>query len=233
MTTRTPLRRSSAHGAGLASIAALMTAMASLLAVSPPAAASPASGRDLVRLLRSGGYVLVMRHAQSPLARPSPGEAAPGNARRERQLSAAGMASAREIGAALHELRIPIGRIYSSPTFRARETIRLAALGKPTVVGALAEGPRGMTGPANQARVRWLRDAVRRAPPAGTNTLIVTHTPNIVGAFGRDAAGIEAAEMLLFKPSPLRAARLVGRIPAAEWTALARSNAGAQRAIGR
>jgi phosphohistidine phosphatase SixA len=212
--TRSPTRARAMRLAPLALCAALG---ASLVAVIGPALAAPASVHRLVERLHSGGYVLVMRHAESPLARPSARDASPGNLRRERQLDAAGEASARSVGAALRRFDIPIGRIFSSPTFRALETIRFAGLGKPTVVPALAEGARGMSGPADRSRVGWLREAVRRAPPAGTNTLIVTHTPNILSAFGRGAAHIEAAEMLVFKPVPGRGARLVGRIRAGQW----------------
>lgn len=221
MTTRTHPSRSFAHAAKLASMAILIAGLASGLAIPRPADASPAMGRHLVSLLKSGGYVIVMRHAQSPLARPSPSEAAPGNVRRERQLSTAGIATARTIGAALHALRIPIGRIDSSPTFRARQTIRLAGLGPPTLVPQLGEGSRGMAAPVRRSRAEWLRKAVRRVPSAGTNTLIVTHTPNIVGAFGRAAAHTHAAEMLVFKPVAGHGTRLIGRIRAAAWRKLA------------
>ncbi|HTW75745.1 MAG TPA: hypothetical protein VMD56_12580 [Steroidobacteraceae bacterium] len=62
------------------------------------------AGADLVRDLRAGGYVLVMRHAQSPDARPDGSDAEPDNAAHERQLSAAGKAQARALGAALRKL---------------------------------------------------------------------------------------------------------------------------------
>lgn len=37
------------------------------------------SGADLVEALRGGGYVIVMRHAASPRARPEESAASPGN----------------------------------------------------------------------------------------------------------------------------------------------------------
>jgi len=74
---------------------------------------------------------------------------------------------------------------------------------------------------AAEARLRWLKHAVRLVPSARTNTLIVTHTPNIVGAFGRDATGIAAGEMLVFRPADGGVAPL-GRIRIEDWARLAR-----------
>jgi phosphohistidine phosphatase SixA len=218
---QSPLHGSNrARTAGLAALAFASVLAPSMSVFSQPNPARPVSAPQLAQLLRAGGYVLVMRHAESPLRRPSVLDAAPDNRRRERQLDAAGKASARVVGAGLRAFDIPIGAIFSSPTFRARETIRFAGLGKPILVPALAEGTRGMSGRAERSRVDWLRAAVRRLPPAGTNTLIVTHTPNIVSAFGRRAVDVEAAEILVFQPSPGHRTRLIGRIDARQWARL-------------
>ncbi|MGH8217846.1 MAG: hypothetical protein ACREUT_04685 [Steroidobacteraceae bacterium] len=101
---------------------------------------------------------------------------------------------------------------YSSPTFRARETIELAGLPSPTLVPQLAEGAHGMASSAEESHAAWLREAVDRFPPIGSNTLVVTHTPNIVGAFGPRVANIQGNEMLVFVPESGRRARLLGRI---------------------
>jgi broad specificity phosphatase PhoE len=194
-------------------------AAATLASIQPTSA--QVSVPELVQQLRAGGCVLVMRHAESPFAVPSAGEAEPDNPRHERQLDEAGKVSAQALGVALRKLRIPIGTIYSSPTFRARETVRLAGLGSPVTVPELAEGARGMSGKAEQARMTWLKRAVRGPPATATNILIVTHTPNIVGAFGDDATGIAAGEMLVFRPGEGSAA-LLGRIRIEEWPSLAR-----------
>lgn len=192
-----------------------------LLSFRPAAGAAVApvlSDAQLLQQVRAGGYVLVLRHAQAPDTSPSAPEAEPDNPRRERQLSDNGKQSARELGAALHGLHVPIGPIYSSPTFRALQTIRLAQLGPARTVSQLAEGSRGMSGAAAQAQISWLRRAIERPPPAGSNTLIVTHTPNIVGAFGPEVADIAAGEMLVFEPG--RRA-LVGRLTIDAWRRLA------------
>ena len=198
----------------------LLAAAAWALTALAAASASAVPEHDaLLQQLRHGGYVLVMRHAQSPETPPGAQTAEADNVQRERQLSEAGKASARALGAALRALRIPLGPIYSSPTYRALQTVRFAGLASPQPIALLAEGPRGMAGDAGRAQVRWLQRAVAQTPPVGSNTLIVTHTPNIVGAFPT-VADIHATEMLVFRPDRGHA-RLVERLTVEQWQQLA------------
>ena len=54
-----------------------------------------------------------------------------------------------------------------------------------------------------------------------TNTLIVTHFPNINEAFTTDAARLGDGEALVFHPDGKGAAACVGRIKIEEWPKLA------------
>jgi phosphohistidine phosphatase SixA len=206
------------HRVGAVTCAAALTTWLLPLTV----AAGMLTAPSLEKELRSGGFVLLMRHARSPDALPTASAVESDNPTRERQLDAEGIASARELGQALRKLAIPIGQIYSSPAYRAQETIRLAGLHAPQIAMQLAEGPNGMQGNAGMTQVRWLRVAMAKAPPNGTNTLIVTHMPNIAGAFGSAAAHMSAGEMIVFKPSAgTPGYRIVGRITIAQWQRLA------------
>ena len=184
------------------------------------AAAAPATA--LLAALQKGGYVLVMRHAQSPDAPPTAREAESDNGAQERQLSPKGKASARALGRALHELKIPIGQIYSSPTYRTRETVRLAGLGTPQLVPELGEAAAGMHATASQVQSSWLQQAVRQVPMLHTNTLIVTHLPNIAAAFGTAGSNLQAGEMLIFQPAA-NGARAIhrGALTIEQWQGLA------------
>ena len=190
------------------------------LAVVTLAAAQPLAGASLLMALRSGGYVLVMRHASSPTALPTPSEAERDNPQRERQLDAAGRSTAQAMGEAIRRLHIRIGTIWSSPTYRALETLKLAGLGPPATSPELAEGTQGMHADSDVARASWLRHAVATAPSAGTDTLIVTHTPNILAAFGQQAANIAAGETLVFRSDGNGMPILVARIQIGEWAGL-------------
>lgn len=184
-----------------------------------PAQAQGLSGDGLVNALRQGGYVLVMRHANSPAQPPAKEAADPRNAKLERQLDQTGRDTARAMGEAVKNLRIPLGDVYASPTFRARETVDLAGLGKEKAFAELDEGAAGMQSIADSARVAWLRGKVTESPRAGTNTVIVTHAPNISGSFGVDAA---AGETLVFRPDGKGSTSQVARIKIQDWPALSK-----------
>src|SRR6185295_5455968 len=90
--------------------------------VTGTAQAEPLSGSALVTALRQGGYVLLMRHASSPPTPPTAGSAEHDNTKLERQLDETGRSSAQAMGGAIKALSIPVGEVWSSPTYRAQET---------------------------------------------------------------------------------------------------------------
>lgn len=195
-------------------VAGLLTAAASLLGAGcgdDEQATAPAT-QPIVRTLQAGGHTLLMRHALS--------DATVGrqellrSCATQRNLTIAGREQARAIGRAIRALRIPIGQVRASPLCRTRDTARLA-FGRATldrmlvntgILGTLADDRR---------RGRALRALVRQPPPEGENTVLVTHTPNILAASAEDDVG-EGETLVLG-----RAGRIVGRIDAKRWSALA------------
>jgi phosphohistidine phosphatase SixA len=194
-----------------------------MLALAPtrPADADELAGPALVKALRHGGYVLVMRHASSPFEVPDTPAADPENVNFERQLDAAGKDTSTSMGKALKTLGIPIGEVDSSQTFRALQTAKYADLPQPKPVAELTEGGQGMTADANKARAAWLTHAAATVPRAGTNTVLITHTPNITAAFGDKAKDIKAGETMVFQPDGKGGTSLVARVTIDEWPKLA------------
>jgi phosphohistidine phosphatase SixA len=192
-----------------------------LLGALPIAHAQTLSGRDLVAALRTGGYVILMRHASSPRTPPDPAQSDAANVNHERQLDDLGRSTARVMGDALRKLRIPVGQVLSSPTYRALETIRLARLGQPDTYAQLGDGGQNMQADPTGTRTAWLRAKVAESPTAGTNTIIVTHFPNVNEAFAKDAASLADGEALIFHPDGHGSAVVVGRIKIEEWPQLA------------
>jgi len=85
------------------------------------------------------------------------------------------------MGEALRRLKVPIGAVLASSTYRALQTVKFAGLANTTSVSELGDGGQSMQGvPAAQAA--WLRAKVAEVPTE-RNTLIVTHLPNIARAF--------------------------------------------------
>lgn len=198
-----------------------MTALALLAVLVGPivgvVSAQSLSGPGLREALRSGGLVIVMRHASSPRERPDMAAANPDNPGRERQLDQAGRETAAAMGTALRLLGIRVGATYSSPAYRALETARLAGLGSVEPVGEL-DVPGGMGADPSTLgpQAAWLRARVAQAPPAGTHVFVITHAPNVSAAFPQDAAGLADGEALVFRPGGAQPG-LIARVRIEHW----------------
>ena len=185
------------------------------------AGAAPAqtlSGEALVKALRRGGYVIVMRHTSSPRDVPDKRTANPDNVKPERQLDEVGRTTATAMGKALRDLKIPVGEVLASPTYRALETVRYAQLGNPRTYPELGDNGQSMQG-GTEAQAAWLRNRVTQFP-SGSNTFLVTHLPNIAGAFPQSSSGLDDGESLVFGPDGKGGATLVARIKVEEWPRL-------------
>jgi phosphohistidine phosphatase SixA len=178
------------------------------------------TGKDLIAALREGGYVILMRHASSPHDPPNGAHAEVDNVQHERQLDEGGRTSARDMGEALRRFRIPIGKVLSSPTYRALETIKLAQFGPATIFVELGDGGQSMLADKSGARAAWLKAKSAEPPMTGRNTIIVTHFPNITEAFPRDAVGLADGEALIIHPDGGGSARVVALVKIDEWSHL-------------
>lgn len=186
------------------------------------ALAAPLAGNELLAALQRGGYVFVVRHASSPATPPDAAQADPENVRHERQLDEVGQRSARSMGEAFRRLRIPVGEVLSSPTYRALEMARLARLGSVQALTELGDAGKSMSSDASGARGRWLRSTTAESPRPGTDTVIITHSPNIAEAFPREGKDVADGETLIFHPDGHGGASFVARIKIEAWSSLAK-----------
>jgi phosphohistidine phosphatase SixA len=184
------------------------------LVLAGTANAQQLQGDALVKALLQGGYIIVMRHASSPRDVPDKAAANPDNVKPERQLDPAGRASATAMGKALRDLKIPIGTVLTSPTYRALETIRYAQFGNPQTFPELGDNGQSMSG-GTEAQAMWLRKKVTEFPK-GTNMLIVTHMPNMSRAFPESTANLADGEAVIFGKSGV-----VARVKIEDWPKLA------------
>jgi phosphohistidine phosphatase SixA len=181
-----------------------------------PARTQTLSADRLVALLRQGGCVLVMRHASSPREVPDRQTANPDNVKMERQLDERGRTDSIAMGKALRDLKIPVGDVLSSPTYRALETVRLAQLPAPQSHAELGDGGQSMQSVSDQQGA-WLRERAMRLPKAA-NTIVVTHMPNIARAFPEWGAVADGEAVVI--GSDGNGARVIGRIKIEEWPTL-------------
>lgn len=157
-----------------------------LLALAPFAPSAGASEPQRVALdeaarrLAGGGFVLMMRHAQTEAGIGDPANFRVEDCSTQRNLSDAGRAQARAVGAALREAGIRVDTVRSSAWCRCRETAELA-FGRHEVWPALNSFFDGR--PGAQAQTREVEAfAAGWRPPA--NAMLVTHQVNITAALG-------------------------------------------------
>ena len=182
-----------------------------LLSASLPALAQP----EWLSGLKAGGYVIVIRHGAT---HPDQADTDPlnlTNVAKQRQLTDAGRAKAQEIAAAFKKLGIPVGQVITSQYFRAIETGK--PFGEPKPTPDVTEGGQVVTPIENNRRQAALRKLAGTAPAAGTNTVVVSHKPNIMDAFGKDWFDIKEGEASIFKPDGAGGYKLVARVQADDW----------------
>jgi len=139
------------------------------------------------------------------------------NVAKQRQLNDAGRAQARAVGEVFAAARVPLGKVYSSRFQRAAETARLIAGKDPQPTLDVTEGGLVVTPIENNRRAKALRDLAAATPDPGTNTLIVSHKPNVIDAFGKDWFEIKEGEASVFKPDGRGGFALVGRVQIGDW----------------
>lgn len=180
---------------------------------------------ELIASLKQGGYVLIFRHTATDDSQKDIYPFKFDDMSVQRQLSEKGRDMARQIGAAVKDLAIPIGDVYTSRLNRAIEAGKLISGREVKPVDALTDSSHasasGMANPtgANAKAGQAVRQLVDAPPKAGTNTFLVTHKTNVADAFGKDAGDVQEGEAFVYKANSSGPATLAGRIKPADWTA--------------
>jgi phosphohistidine phosphatase SixA len=168
--------------------------------------------------LRSGGYVLYLRHFNTDRTQADTDTVHLENCATQRPLSARGREQAEAFGAALRALRIPIGAVTVSPYCRTIESAQLGGFSALRATVDLA-APEKLPAGETERRAAALRALLSRAPAARTNSLIVSHQPNLVDAAGKAFADVDEGEVVVFRPVRGAAGyRMVARVKAPAWT---------------
>lgn len=209
---------------GLALLAAMAFAAGPVSGQSTAPSATLPEG-ELIDALRRGGYVIYFRHATTNPEQADTSDPKLGRCEAQRNLSADGRRMAREIGGAFQILRIPVGKVVSSPYCRTVETATLA-FGRNEVSDALSFAMRvGKMEREEQGLA--LRQMLAAPPGRGTNTVLVAHHANL-----KEATGIwpkREGEAHVFRPRPDGGFDYLGEVSAEAWRGRA---AGAAQAPG-
>ncbi|MBV8827548.1 MAG: histidine phosphatase family protein [Hyphomicrobiales bacterium] len=191
----------------------------SLFAVAAQAQ-SPADDKALATALRAGGLVILVRHGATF---PDQADTDPfnfNNIAAQRNLNDNGKALAKAFGEALRQAGVPVGKVYTSKFNRAYETATLAGFTDIEKTADLTEGGLVVSPNENNRRADALRKLLAATPKAGTNTILITHKPNIVDALGKDWFDVKEGEASIFRAESGKYV-LVARVQMADWPRIA------------
>lgn len=174
------------------------------------------AGAELLAALRRGGLVILMRHTATDDFVPDQAVEAAGDCANQRNLNEQGRRDATEIGDAIRRLGIPVGPVLTSTYCRCVETGTLA-FGQVLPTEALAVFDE-LSGEEKEARGKQVRDMLNTSPPAGENTVLITHTGTLLYSFGLATRPEGVAHV--FRPAEFGQAIYLGRLEPSEWAAL-------------
>jgi phosphohistidine phosphatase SixA len=182
--------------------------------------ATAADDQELVRSLRAGGLVIVVRHGATFSDQADKDPLNFDNIAAQRNLNDKGKALATAFGGAFSQIGVPIGKVYTSRFNRAYETAVLAGFKDIEKTADLTEGGLVVSPDENNRRAEAFRKMLSVAPQAATNTIIITHKPNIVDALGKDWFDVKEGEASIFSPEN-GSYKLVARVQMDEWSRIA------------
>jgi len=176
--------------------------------------------KPLVESLRSGGYVIVVRHGATFSDQADTDPFNFDNIAKQRNLNAKGKELAKAFGDSIRQVGIPAGEVYASNFNRAFETAVLAGFKDIEKTTDLTEGGLVVSPDENSRRAAALRKMLAQMPEQGKNTFLITHKPNIIDALGKDWFDVKEGEASIFKPEDGKY-RLVARVQMEDWPNLA------------
>lgn len=193
-----------------------------LLAMLPAGTRAQAPGDDkaLATALRDGGLVILVRHGATFTDQADTDPFNFENISAQRNLNDNGKALARSFGEALRQAGVPVGKVYTSKFNRAYETATIAGFTDIERTADLTEGGLVVTPNENNRRADTLRKLLGTSPKPGTNTVLITHKPNILDALGKDWFDVKEGEASIFRPENGRYV-LVARLQMADWPRIA------------
>lgn len=172
----------------------------------PAVAADPATEEALWSALKSGGHIVLIRHAVTNPGIGDPSNFTIGDCSTQRNLSAKGRAESKRIGDAFRQRKIPVSDVLSSRWCRCIDTARLA-FGRVNPVAMLDS----MFNEPQNERQRKIREVFARISghTGGGNLIMVTHAQNIQELTGVSPS---SGEMVVVTLDGADKFKIVGRL---------------------
>jgi phosphohistidine phosphatase SixA len=188
--------------------------------LSAPVPTSAADDKEIANALRAGGLIIVLRHGSTFRDQADADPLHYDNIAAQRNLNDPAKATARAFGEAFRQIGVPVGEVYTSQFNRAYETAVLAGFKDIVKTVDLTEGGLVVSPNENDRRTAAFRKLLAAAPKPGTDTIIITHKPNIIDALGKDWFDVKEGEASIFKPEG-SSYKLVARVQMDEWPRIA------------
>jgi broad specificity phosphatase PhoE len=172
--------------------------------------AAPAFAADeaLWLRLRAGGHVLLMRHASTEAGLGDPPGFRLDDCTTQRNLSAQGRAESSAAGERIRREKVPIGRVYTSPWCRCRDTANLA-FGRAQdwePLSSFFDRPHQEADFTERVKKRIGTYSTR---DVGGNVVMVTHNVNIAAL---TRLSVAPGEIVVVRPDGCCGLRTVGRL---------------------
>jgi len=198
---------------------ALTAGLWTMLAVAAPRGAA-ANDEELAQALRAGGHVIILRHGATRFDQTDVEPIDFDNVNAQRNLNDKGKAAAVAFGEAFRQIGVSVGKVTTSRFNRAYETATLAGFKNVEQTADLTYGGSGESPDEKIRRSAAVRKMLGTQPQPGNNTVLVTHTPNIVDALGKDWDSVKEGEASIFRPASGNYT-LVARVQMDEWPRIA------------
>ncbi len=182
---------------------------------SPSTPSSPIRPSDgLLSQLRSGGTVIVFRHAATDPSDEDDAQVDLEDCSTQRNLTGEGRADAETIGAAFRQLEIPVGPVWASPYCRARDTAELA-FGR----GQVVDGLERLYPEVDEVADRRLNELIGERAPAGGDPNLVIASHQIYPSALAPPVALDEGEAAIYSVRG-EEVDLLGRVAPDEWAAL-------------
>ena len=179
-----------------------------------------AGNMDIAQTLRAGGLVIVVRHGATFGDQADTDPLNFENIAAQRNLNDKGKVLAKAFGDALRQVGIPVDKVYTSKYNRAYETAVIAGFEDIEKTADLTEGGLVVSPNENNRRIEAFHKMLGTAPKPGTNTILITHRPNILDALGKDWFDVKEGEASIFRPEN-GGYKLLARLQMDEWSRVA------------
>ncbi|HZO90905.1 MAG TPA: histidine phosphatase family protein [Chthonomonadaceae bacterium] len=187
-------------------------------------ASTTLSHAELIQALQQGGYVIFIRHPQTDPNQADTDTLHLNNWRAQRQLTPQGRAQATALGNAFRALHIPVGMVLTSRFKRAMDAAKLAGFRQARASLDITE-PENVPPKEAQRRAAVLRTLLSTAPAAHTNTVLISHRPNLQDAAGKEFGDLAEREAAIFQPLGKEGYKLVARVAPTNWTEWTKTSA--------